>query len=134
LPVGLVWIDLTDPTYGIHGTPGPSVIGKTQSHGCIRLTNWDAVELARMGGPGDVVRFEDQDSPIAPSAETAPVSETPRPELSRRGHAGGLRLTSSSGGRAAHPPGRRPPFSWQHAAGRRPSARRRRKPIPLRHR
>ena len=38
-PVGLVWIDLTDPTYGIHGTPAPSVIGKTQSHGCIRLTN-----------------------------------------------------------------------------------------------
>ena len=45
-PVGLVWIDLTDPTYGIHGTPAPSDIGKTQSHGCIRLTNWDAVELA----------------------------------------------------------------------------------------
>ena len=41
-PVGLVWIDLTDPTYGIHGTPGPSDIGKAQSHGCIRLTNWDA--------------------------------------------------------------------------------------------
>ena len=84
-PVGLVWIDLTDPTYGIHGTPAPSDIGKTQSHGCIRLTNWDAVELAGMVRPGDVVRFEDQDSPIAPSAETAPVSETQRPELSRRG-------------------------------------------------
>jgi lipoprotein-anchoring transpeptidase ErfK/SrfK len=84
-PVGLVWIDLTDPTYGIHGTPAPSDIGKTQSHGCIRLTNWDAVELAGMVRPGDVVRFEDQDSPILPSAETAPVSETPRPELTRRG-------------------------------------------------
>ena len=84
-PVGLVWIDLTDPTYGIHGTPGPSDIGKTQSHGCIRLTNWDAVELAGMVRPGDVVRFEDQDSPVAPSAETAPVSETQPPELSRRG-------------------------------------------------
>jgi lipoprotein-anchoring transpeptidase ErfK/SrfK len=59
-PVGLVWIDLTDPTYGIHGTPAPSDIGKTQSHGCIRLTNWDAVELAEMVRPGDVVRFEDQ--------------------------------------------------------------------------
>jgi lipoprotein-anchoring transpeptidase ErfK/SrfK len=84
-PVGLVWIDLTDPTYGIHGTPAPSDIGKTHSHGCIRLTNWDAVELAGMVRPGDVVRFEDQDSPILPSAETAPVSETPRPELTRRG-------------------------------------------------
>ena len=83
-PVGLVWIDLTDPTYGIHGTPGPSDIGKTQSHGCIRLTNWDAVELAGMIRPSDVVRFEDQDSPILPSAETAPISETPRPELTRQ--------------------------------------------------
>ena len=80
-----MWIDLTDPTYGIHGTPAPSDIGKTQSHGCIRLTNWDAVELAGMVRPGDVVRFEDQDSPVAPSAETAPVSETPRLELSRPG-------------------------------------------------
>ena len=84
-PVGLVWIDLTDPTYGIHGTPGPSLIGKTQSHGCIRLTNWDAVELAGMIRPGDVVRFEDQDSLIAPSAETPSLSETRRPELRRPG-------------------------------------------------
>ncbi|MFZ2081156.1 MAG: L,D-transpeptidase, partial [Xanthobacteraceae bacterium] len=38
-PVGLVWIDLTAPSYGIHGTPEPKNIGKTQSHGCIRLTN-----------------------------------------------------------------------------------------------
>ena len=84
-PVGLVWIDLTDPTYGIHGTPAPSNIGKTQSHGCIRLTNWDAVELAGMVRPGDVVQFEDQDSPVAPSPDTAPVSETRRPELRRPG-------------------------------------------------
>jgi lipoprotein-anchoring transpeptidase ErfK/SrfK len=84
-PVGLVWIDLTAPTYGIHGTPAPSDIGKTQSHGCIRLTNWDAVELAGMVRPGDVVRFQDQDSPVAPLAETAPVSGTQQPGLSRRG-------------------------------------------------
>jgi lipoprotein-anchoring transpeptidase ErfK/SrfK len=44
-PVGLVWIDLTAPSYGIHGTPQPEEIGKTESHGCIRLTNWDAVDL-----------------------------------------------------------------------------------------
>jgi lipoprotein-anchoring transpeptidase ErfK/SrfK len=44
-PVGLVWIDLSKEHYGIHGTPRPENIGKTQSHGCIRLTNWDAVEL-----------------------------------------------------------------------------------------
>jgi lipoprotein-anchoring transpeptidase ErfK/SrfK len=47
-PVGLVWIDLSKPHYGIHGTPRPENVGKTQSHGCIRLTNWDAVELGSM--------------------------------------------------------------------------------------
>jgi lipoprotein-anchoring transpeptidase ErfK/SrfK len=51
-PVGVVWIDLSKPHYGIHGTPEPSTIGKTQSHGCIRLTNWDAAELAAMVTPG----------------------------------------------------------------------------------
>lgn len=51
-PVGVVWIDLSKPHYGIHGTSEPSTIGRTQSHGCIRLTNWDAAELARMVGPG----------------------------------------------------------------------------------
>jgi len=51
-PVGLVWIDLSKAHYGIHGTPSPSTIGKTSSHGCIRLTNWDAVELAKIVTPG----------------------------------------------------------------------------------
>ncbi len=51
-PVGVVWIDLSKPHYGIHGTPEPSTIGKTTSHGCIRLTNWDASELAAMVTPG----------------------------------------------------------------------------------
>jgi lipoprotein-anchoring transpeptidase ErfK/SrfK len=51
-PVGVVWIDLSKPHYGIHGTPEPSTIGKKQSHGCIRLTNWDAAELAQMVAPG----------------------------------------------------------------------------------
>jgi lipoprotein-anchoring transpeptidase ErfK/SrfK len=46
-PVGVVWIDLSKPHYGIHGTSEPSTIGKTQSHGCIRMTNWDAAALAR---------------------------------------------------------------------------------------
>ena len=45
-PVGSVWIDLTKETYGIHGTPTPELVGKTGSHGCVRLTNWDAEELA----------------------------------------------------------------------------------------
>jgi lipoprotein-anchoring transpeptidase ErfK/SrfK len=51
-PVGVVWIDLSKPHYGIHGTPEPSTIGKTTSHGCIRLTNWDATELAKVVTPG----------------------------------------------------------------------------------
>lgn len=56
-PVGTVWIDLTEPTYGIHGTPEPSLIGKSRSHGCVRLTNWDAEELAGMVKKGAVVTF-----------------------------------------------------------------------------
>jgi lipoprotein-anchoring transpeptidase ErfK/SrfK len=51
-PVGVVWIDLSKEHYGIHGTPEPSRVGKTQSHGCIRLTNWDAAELAGLVAPG----------------------------------------------------------------------------------
>jgi lipoprotein-anchoring transpeptidase ErfK/SrfK len=51
-PVGVVWIDLSKEHYGIHGTPEPSTIGKTQSHGCIRLANWSAREVAAAVGPG----------------------------------------------------------------------------------
>jgi lipoprotein-anchoring transpeptidase ErfK/SrfK len=51
-PVGVVWIDLSKPHYGIHGTPVPSTIGKSSSHGCIRLTNWDATELGKLVTPG----------------------------------------------------------------------------------
>jgi lipoprotein-anchoring transpeptidase ErfK/SrfK len=51
-PVGVVWIDLSKEHYGIHGTPEPSKIGHTSSHGCIRLTNWDAAQLASMVKPG----------------------------------------------------------------------------------
>lgn len=47
-PVGDVWIDLSQPTYGIHGTATPSRLFMNQSHGCVRLTNWDARELAHM--------------------------------------------------------------------------------------
>ena len=58
-PVGTVWIDLTEPTYGIHGTPEPSLIDKVGSHGCIRLANWDAEELSDMVKPGVMVEFVD---------------------------------------------------------------------------
>lgn len=58
-PVGTVWIALDKPTYGIHGTPDPSKIGKTESHGCVRLTNWDAEQLAKLVSPGVPVEFVD---------------------------------------------------------------------------
>jgi lipoprotein-anchoring transpeptidase ErfK/SrfK len=56
-PVGLVWIDLSKEHYGIHGTPEPSRIGYTQSHGCVRLTNWDALHVAGLVRPGTRVIF-----------------------------------------------------------------------------
>ena len=56
-PVGSVWIDLTKEHYGIHGTPEPSQVGHTQSHGCVRLTNWDAQRVARWAKPGTPVIF-----------------------------------------------------------------------------
>lgn len=59
-PVGVVWIDLSKPSYGIHGTPDPTKIGKTQSHGCIRLTNWDALDLAGRVRKGVEVAFLDR--------------------------------------------------------------------------
>ena len=58
-PVGVAWIDLSKPHYGIHGTPLPASIGKTQSHGCIRLTNWDVTALAAsVAGGTDVLLQE----------------------------------------------------------------------------
>jgi lipoprotein-anchoring transpeptidase ErfK/SrfK len=58
-PVGLVWIDLAIPSYGIHGTPEPEKVGKTESHGCIRLTNWNARDLAAHVARGAKVDFKD---------------------------------------------------------------------------
>jgi lipoprotein-anchoring transpeptidase ErfK/SrfK len=54
-PVGTVWIDLTKEHYGLHGTPEPSRIGYTQSHGCVRLTNWDIQRVAQWAVPGTEV-------------------------------------------------------------------------------
>lgn len=56
-PVGAVWIDLSRDGFGIHGTPEPRLIGKTTSHGCVRMTNWDALELSRAVDKGTTVRF-----------------------------------------------------------------------------
>ncbi|WP_273777184.1 L,D-transpeptidase family protein [Acinetobacter sp. GSS19] len=56
-PVGNIWIGLSKKSFGIHGTPSPSTISKTASHGCIRLTNWDANDLGRKVRSGVTVRF-----------------------------------------------------------------------------
>jgi peptidoglycan hydrolase-like protein with peptidoglycan-binding domain len=57
-PVGVVWIDLTKEHYGIHGTNAPETIGRAQSHGCVRLTNWDAARLAEMVDTNTKVVFQ----------------------------------------------------------------------------
>ena len=56
-PVGVVWVDISRPHYGLHGTPEPATVGKTTSHGCVRLTNWDAQKLAGLVRPGTKVVF-----------------------------------------------------------------------------
>jgi len=56
-PVGVVWIDLDKEHYGLHGTPEPQNIGRSESNGCVRLTNWDAARLAQMVAPGTKVDF-----------------------------------------------------------------------------
>jgi lipoprotein-anchoring transpeptidase ErfK/SrfK len=68
-PVGVVWIDLSIPTYGIHGAPEPKLVGKVASHGCVRLTNWDARQLASAVKPGVKVSFvgEERSGPRAES-------------------------------------------------------------------
>ncbi|GJI91536.1 peptidoglycan-binding protein [Rugamonas sp. R1(2021)] len=57
-PVGVAWIELSKEHYGIHGTPEPGKIGKTQSHGCIRLTNWDVMAVVRSISRGAVVLLQ----------------------------------------------------------------------------
>ena len=58
-PVGLAWIDLSAQSYGIHGTPQPQNVSKTESHGCVRITNWDALALAKLVHKGTPVDFID---------------------------------------------------------------------------
>jgi len=58
-PVGVIWIDISVPHYGMHGTPSPNLVGHAQSHGCVRLTNWDAAHLASLVKPGTRVVFSE---------------------------------------------------------------------------
>lgn len=85
-PVGLVWINLTGEGYGIHGTPEPSRVSKTASHGCIRLTNWDALDLADMLEKGASVAFLDQSDAASAMASAKPeeTGSSDRPRGSKR--------------------------------------------------
>jgi lipoprotein-anchoring transpeptidase ErfK/SrfK len=62
-PVGSQWIGLSAEGYGIHGTPNPSKVSKAESHGCVRLTNWDADRLAKLARKGMEVAFTEQPAP-----------------------------------------------------------------------
>jgi len=57
-PVGVVWLGINVEHYGLHGTPEPASIGRTASHGCVRLTNWDAARLASQIAVGTPVIFK----------------------------------------------------------------------------
>ena len=70
-PVGAAFVALSKPTYGIHGTPDPSKIDKTHSHGCVRLTNWNAQELARMVQVGVPVNFIEKPGAVVVSGDAA---------------------------------------------------------------
>jgi lipoprotein-anchoring transpeptidase ErfK/SrfK len=58
-PVGVVWMGLNEPHYGIHGTAEPGEIGHSASHGCVRMTNWDATRVADLVKVGTQVVFEE---------------------------------------------------------------------------
>ncbi len=70
-PVGVYWITLSQPGFGIHGTPHPETIGRRESHGCFRLTNWDIVTLAGM---------VETRTPVRIVGVPAPTPITPPPE------------------------------------------------------
>jgi lipoprotein-anchoring transpeptidase ErfK/SrfK len=62
-PVGVYWMSLSAPGFGIHGTPHPETIGRRESHGCFRLTNWDILALSRMVTAGTPVKVIGLPSP-----------------------------------------------------------------------
>jgi lipoprotein-anchoring transpeptidase ErfK/SrfK len=77
-PVGLMWIALSADSYGLHGTPAPENISKTESNGCVRLTNWDAIALARLVHKGTPVDFIDGTAPNIPLADMSGKSRARR--------------------------------------------------------
>ena len=122
-----VWIDLSKPHYGIHGTPEPSTIGKTTSHGCIRLTNWDATRAGESGharnagGPGEMkkTRIRCSASRSSPDLAWMAAGTTPNVRLlDVRRRAGRRRRTRNASTRPASSlpstPDRRLPTAPMH--------------------
>src|SRR4029450_1273401 len=76
-PVGTTWINLSvGDGYGIHGTPEPGKISKSESHGCVRLTNWDAGDLAAMVEKGTSIAFLDQGTGMDAQASAGESQDT----------------------------------------------------------
>ena len=81
-PVGVMWIGLSRPGIGIHGTNQPQTIGRSASHGCMRTANWDVVRLAKMISKGMTVTIEGprpDPRPVVVKAKTAPPAAPPPP-------------------------------------------------------
>jgi lipoprotein-anchoring transpeptidase ErfK/SrfK len=83
-PVGAVWIGLSAQSYGIHGTPEPSKVSKSESHGCVRLTNWDALRLASAVGKGTPVDFIGNEQAAREARAQALKSRRPAKKSHRR--------------------------------------------------
>jgi lipoprotein-anchoring transpeptidase ErfK/SrfK len=78
-PVGVIWMALSKSGIGIHGTNSPDTIGRSGSHGCIRLANWDAIRLAKMVTEGMTVKIDQPEEGPEPEIEKAGAPATPTP-------------------------------------------------------
>jgi lipoprotein-anchoring transpeptidase ErfK/SrfK len=116
--VGVVWIDLSEPHYGIHGTSEPQTIGYTSSNGCVRLTNWDVKFLSRHVQAGVPVEFRDisgQKVADDPANATAGASGRPGSSGASGTAASGTRTGAGTSGVAA---GRRTGTNTGASSGR----------------
>ncbi len=75
-PVGLMWLGLSKPHWGIHGTPEPALIGRDESHGCVHLTNWDVRRVSSRVSPGTVVEVVDKAPVVDAAAAAAPAGSS----------------------------------------------------------